>query len=116
MYVYITGQFWNVPIDVVKYDGNYNKPVNSTFLVTVDHNSSSRSFIAEQHPATWDGKRIQCLYAGNAQGGPINEVDVPNDRVIEGDYEEYEVSGLFESDFQYNQFEDDQCATAAVSY
>jgi len=53
---------------------------------------------------------MQCLYAGNAQGGSINEVDLPNDHVIEGDYEDYEVSGLFESDFQYGQFEDHQCA------
>ena len=113
MHVHITGQFWNIPIDVVKYEGNYSKPVNSTFLVTVDHpdpNSPSRSFIAEQHPATWDRKRIQCLYAGNAQGGPINEVDVPNDYVIEGTYDDYEVSGLFDSDFEYNKFVGDQSA------
>jgi len=98
---------------VVEYNGNYSKPVNSTFLVTVDHpdpNSPPRSFIAEQHPATWDGKIIQCLYAGNAQGGPISEVDVPNDYVIEGTYKSYEVSSLFGVDFHYNQFKDDQCA------
>ena len=111
--VLLLGQFWNVPIDVIEYNGNYSKPVNSTFLVTVDHpdpSSPPRSFIAEQHPATWDRKRIQCLYAGNAQGGSINEVVVPNDHVIEGEYEEYEVSGLLESNFQYDKFEDDQCA------
>jgi len=110
--LYITGQFWNIPIDVVEYAGNYCKLVNSTFLVAVNHpdpNSPPRSFIAEQHPATWDGKRMQCLYAGNAQGGPINEVDIPNDYVIEGTYKDYEISGLFGSDFRYSQFADDQC-------
>ena len=109
----VAGQFWNIPVDILEYNGNYSKPVNSTYLVTVDHpdhSSPPRSFIAELHPATWDRKRIQCLFAGNAQGGSINEVDVPNDHVIEGIYSDYEVSGLFETDFQYNKFEDDKCA------
>ena len=72
--------------------------------------STSRTFIAELHPATWDGKRKQCLYVGSAQSGAINEVDVPNDHVIEGTYDNYETSDLFASDFQYNQFKEDQCA------
>jgi len=78
----------------------------------VDHpgpTSTSRTFIAELHPATWDRKRMQCLYAGSAQGEAINEVNVPNDHVIEGTYDDYEVSGLFDSDFKYNQFQEDQC-------
>ena len=109
----ITGQFWNIPVDVLNYAGNYSGTVNNTYVVTVDHpmfNSTSRTFIAELHPATWDGKRKECLYVGSAQSGAINEVDGPNDHVIEGTYDNYEVSGLFDSDFQYNQFQKDQCA------
>ena len=76
----------------------------------MDHPSSKpRKFIAELHPATWDGKKKQCLYVGSAQSGAVNEVDIPNDHVIEGNYDDYEVSDLFDSDFQYNQFQDDQC-------
>lgn len=81
---------------------------NDTYVVTVDHpspTSTFRKFIAELHPATWDRKRKQCLYAGSAQSGAINEVDIPNDHVIEGTYDDYEVSGLFNSDFKYNQFQ-----------
>ena len=107
----ILGQFWNVPVDVLEYTGNYSGSVNSTFVVTVDHpTSSSRTFIAELHPATWDGKRKDCLYVGSAQSGAINEVDGPNDHVIEGTYDNYELSGLFDADFQYNQFQINQCA------
>ena len=107
------GQFWNVPVDVLEYTGNYSGSANNTFVVTINHpspTSSPRAFIAELHPATWDGKRKQCLYVGSAQSGAINEVDVPNDHVIEGTYDNYEVSGLFDSDFQYNRFKEDQCA------
>ena len=108
-----TGQFWNVPVNVLNYTGNYSGPVNNTYVVTVDHpspNSTSRTFIAELHPATWDRKRKECLYVGSAQSGAINEVDVPNDHVIEGNYDNYEASDLFASDFKYNRFKEDQCA------
>ena len=71
--------------------------------------STPRTFIAELHPATWDSKRKECLYVGSAQSGGINEVDVPNDHVIEGTYDNYEVSDLFASDFQYNQFKGSVC-------
>lgn len=86
---------------------------NNTYIVIVNHPSHlspSRTFIAELHPATWDGKRKQCLYVGNAQSGPINEVDMPNDNVIEGNYVSYEVSGLFTSDFKFTQFQENKCA------
>ena len=107
------GQFWSIPVDVLEYTGNYSGSVNNTYVVTVDHpgvNSTSRAFIAELHSSTWDRKRKQCLYVGSAQSGAIDVVDGPNDHVIEGTYDNYEVSGLFDSDFQYNQFQKDQCA------
>lgn len=114
-FIFNIGQFWNIPVDVLEYSGNYSGSgqVNNTYVVTVDHpspTSTPRRFIAELHSSTWDRKRAQCLYVGSAQGGAINEVDVPNDHVIEGTYDNYEVSGLFDSDFQYNQFQGDQCA------
>ena len=108
-----TGQFWSIPVDVLEYTGNYSGPINNTYIVTVNPpnpSSTPRTFIAELHPATWDGKRKQCLYVGSAQSGAINEVDMPNDHVIEGTHDDYEVSGLFNSDFKYNQFKEDQCA------
>jgi len=108
-YYLIVGQFWNIPVDVLNYTGNYSGSTENIFVVTVDHpgpTSTSRAFIAELHSATWDRKRKQCLYA---QSEVINEEDVPNDNVIEGTYDDYEVSGLFDSDFKYNQFQENQC-------
>ena len=98
---------------MLEYTGNYSRPINNTYVVSVDPpdpTSTPRRFIAELHPSTWDRKRKDCLYVGSAQSGAINEVDGPNDHVIEGTYDNYEVSGLFDSDFQYNQFQEDQCA------
>ena len=99
-------------MDVFNYTGNYSGSADNIYTVTVDHpnnNSPPRTFIAELHSATWDGKNKQCLYVGNAQSGPVNEVDIPNDYVIEGNYTSYEVSDLFASDFQFAQFRRGKC-------
>ena len=113
-FIYIcTGQFWSIPVDVLEYSGNYTGQVNNTYVVSVDHpspTSTPRRFIAELHHSTWDRKAKQCLYVGSAQSGAVNEADVPNDPVIEGTYDDYEVSGLFNSDFQYSQFQEGRCA------
>ena len=100
-------------MDVLNYTGNYSGSADNIYTVTVDHpnhNSPPRTFIAELHSATWDGKRKQCLYVGSAQSGPINEVNMPNDYVVEGNHTSYEVSGLFASDFKYTQFQEGKCA------
>ena len=34
----------------------------------------------------WELKENWCLYVGNRQGGPINEVDNLNDPVLQGEY------------------------------
>ena len=34
------------------------------------------------------------MYVGNAQSGPVNEMNMPNYYIIEGSYTSYEVSGL----------------------
>ena len=46
------------------------------------------------------------VYPANSQGGPRGLLDDPDDSVIEGPYS---VSSLFAHDFEYNEFEMDQC-------
>ena len=50
-----------------------------------------------------------CIYAGNQQGGPINEVSYTNDPVIEGTYEDYIVQDRFDTDFKYSIFREGRC-------
>ena len=58
---------------------------------------------------TWDVRDELCFYAGSNQGGPIREIEEPNDSVIEGSYEDYRVQGLFSTQFVYAQFDDSMC-------
>lgn len=107
------GQFWNIPITVERFTGTYrdgSPPSDADYVVSIDHpDAAPRSFVANLEPFTWDLQRVTCLYAGNRQGGPIYEVETPNDPVIEGRYSDYRVSGAFETDFKYSHFEESNC-------
>ena len=105
------GQFWNIPIDVAPYDGDFDGSGRSNdYVVTVNYpGSSPRSFVGLLHSVTWELERRPCIYVGNAQAGPISEVVTPNDPVIEGDYTDYEVDSLFATDFIYSHFEASRC-------
>ena len=46
----------------------------------------------------WEFQKTPCFYVGNQQGGPIYEVEDPNDSVIECRYEDYRVGGAFETE------------------
>jgi len=51
------------------------------------------------------------LYAGDGQGGQVFDPSLtPNDPVIAGTYEDYEVSDIFARDFEFNQLLPDRCA------
>lgn len=60
-----------------------------------------RSFIGFMHSRTWNFNEFPCIYAGNAQGGPIYEAadGEPNDSLIEGSIADYSVLN-----FKYNKF------------
>jgi len=58
---------------------------------------------------TWEFEKHPCIYVGNSQAGPIQEVDAPNDSVIEGEYTDYEVDSMFATDFIYSHFETSRC-------
>lgn len=49
-----------------------------------------------------------CYYVGNGQGG-ITGLLEDEDSVIEGQYSDYVVDGLFGHNFIYSQFEEDRC-------
>jgi len=105
------GQFWNIPVIAVgpvevKLDG-----IDVPFLVTVDHpEAPARSFVADLFQSTWDRPQKPCLYAGSSQGGPISDVGLPNDSVIEGSYFDYEITdGIFGSSFKFNRLQNHSC-------
>ena len=51
-----------------------------------------------------------CLYAGNRQGGTIQEVEDPNDSVIEGIYTDYIMNDEFTTDFKFSHFDESICS------
>ena len=108
-----TGQFWNIPIDVVRYNQSIDGTVRSdTYTITVNYPGQTRQFVGFLYPLTWEFDERQCLYVGNGQGGPIDEVDDPNDPVLHGEYTEYIVDDLFSTDFAFGHFETSRCPTS----
>ena len=78
------------------------------YAVTVSAPGDTRRFFAWKKDQTWEKKKMNCLYSGNGQGGPLKEVTSLPDSVIQGTYDEYEVSGLFDPNFKYEMF-NSQC-------
>ena len=70
------GQFWNVPIDVEEYDGDFEGSARSNdYVVTVNYpGSPPRSFVGVLSSVTWEFEKRPCIYVGNSQAGPISEV------------------------------------------
>ena len=107
-----TGQFWNIPIDVVRYNQSFGGAVRSdTYTITVNYPNQRRQFVGLLHPLTWELDFRQCLYVGNRQGGPIDEVSDPNDPVLQGEYTNYRVNDLHGTNFAFAHFESSRCST-----
>ena len=105
-----TGQFWNIPISVKRFNGPTRDGSNNIYIVTVTTPSGDqRSFPAWLEPRTWDGRTTPCFYAGTNQGGRVYEVINPNDPVIEGNYRQYRVNGNFDTEFMYSHFDSNRC-------
>ena len=108
------GQFWNIPVTVSEYEGQTNVPGLSNedyYTVTISHPlSKPRSFTGHLYDFTWEFESKKCLYVGNPQGGPLDNLDDPNDSVIEGVYYQYLTQGPFKTDYYYAVFDDEKCS------
>ena len=93
------GQFWNVPVTLTNTGMSVNvlfKPLPVYEVKVVRTGSPTRKFTGFEYPYTWDLSDEPCLYAGDGQG----------EEVIEGSYLEYQVKGIFATDFNYTRFRD----------
>ena len=83
-------------MEITPYLGLFDGKLNheGAYNVTLtQQDGSMRSFVAHFDEQRWDRTKKPCLYAGNRQAGPAAEVK--NDgTVIEGEYQDYEVSHL----------------------
>ena len=113
-----TGQFWNVPIFFEPYEYTGTDPdiaryfrLDRLFVISVQPPSGqTRRFVGELYRRTWDKSLEPCYYAGTAQGGAIREfANSPRDTVIEGRYRQYQVQGLFQTEFTYSRFDSSIC-------
>ena len=110
MYIY-AGQFWNIRVDVVRYSQPIDGVIrDDTYDITVNYPGQQRQFVGFLYPLTWEFEENQCLYVGNGQGGPIDEVESPNDPVLYGEYSDYKVDNIFGTEFDYDHFESARCS------
>ena len=111
------GQFWNVPVTVEEYDGLFNGALqDDIYNITVTRpDAPPRHFTGLKKDVTWDFKSRTCYYVGNVQGGKIGE-NPSGDSVIEGDYTDYAVGSLFDTEFSDSQFNQSLCRELPPSY
>ena len=93
----------------------YSQPIDGvvrsdTYFITVNYPGQARQFVGFLYPLTWEFEENQCLFVGNGQGGPIDEVDNPNDPVIYGEYTDYKVDSIFGTEFDYDHFQSSRCS------
>ena len=77
----------------------YQLTISTLLLLTTHAHDPPRSFVDCLHDLTWEFNPTfaSCLYVRNNQAGPIAEVVSPNNPVIWGSYEQYQVSNGFNS-------------------
>ena len=87
-------------------------PQPQRFVVNIAGSTGvERSFTGWYYPLSWEFIEDPCLYVGNRQGGPIYEVQDPNDPVIEGRYKDYRVQSAFsEENYGFGRFDEDSCS------
>ena len=84
---------------------------NDVYIITLrPPNAPMRQVPAFLSSLLWDRTVKDCLYAGNAQGGPIYEVPSPNDPLIQGRYQDYLTASSYETNYRYEQFDETSCA------
>ena len=109
-----TGQFWSAAISSKAFEGDRTGliPGYDPYTMTVEYPQATevRTFVGVLIPRLWNHDSAQCIYAGNSQGGSTGTgPSAPMDSVIEGEYRDYRVTGLFGVDFLYSKFETKMC-------
>ena len=111
LFFHLAGQFWNIPIDIFPFDTS--NPKEKLYAVSVEHpDREKRSFVGMLWPLTWEYRDQYCIYVGDGQAGPLDEVDArggPNGAVVEGDYSQYKVDASFDVKFKFTQFNETKC-------
>ena len=115
-----SGQFWNIPMQVVPYTGRVRPDASSDgyYVITTNHpDEGMRQFVGWIWPRTWENQHEYCLYSGQYQGGPLYEIvdDTVNDGVIFGTYDDYEVDSSYATNFSYTHFDKSQCVSPVTS-
>ena len=113
LFVWLTfcpGQFWNVPVEVEEYEGAFNGDMrDNVYKITIEREGAPRRhFLGLKQDVKWDFQSGTCYYVGNVQGGVIGE-DLNSDPVIEGDYTEYTMDSLFDTEYNHTRFDQDLC-------
>lgn len=103
------GQFWNIPVTVEEYTGNFNGVARpDDYYITIYHpDSAPRSFVGLKTNVTWEFESKTCYYVGNQQAGRLAEV--PGGPIVEGTYEDYRVTSLFATSYLYSRFIEANC-------
>ena len=89
----------------IRYDLCFLLQVNSGIFLLLQPSTMDKLASIYQltidclHDLTWEfnPKIASCLYVGNYQAGPIAAIVSPNNPVIWGSYEQYQVSNGFNS-------------------
>ena len=103
MYSCIPGQFWNIPITTTQISAStsYNVTIQPT------NGAPTRYVHGEIYERTWDNTKERCIYLGNSQGGSSRENLRLNDPVIQGHYTDYKMDSLFDTEYDYEEWESD---------
>ena len=107
--LFTAGQFWGVPTKLEPT----TPPSNFTLLTLYPPGAAkSRTMFAEVYESTWAQNgvpaipRSSCLYVGSSQAGPYPDT---SDSVIEGVWQNYTTSSLFDTIFGYTRYREVTC-------
>ena len=85
--------------------------VDPYYTITVNpKGGTTRSFVSSLYERPWE-IMLPCLFTGDRQGGETNAFGDPNDSVLHGSYQDYEVTDLFSTDFTFSTFDSAACGT-----
>lgn len=85
------------------------------YLITVGA-QTPRKFVGIKLEKTWRFSNGTCYYVGNTQGGRLSSEEAFGDSVIEGEYTDYIVDSLFDTQYiPFGQFDEDLCNNKSVA-